>query len=288
MKQILIIIACLMIVNMSEGQERNKYFSLRESAIHEFSVYGMGGLSSLNYTLSSGGSQSNGFGGSGGIGYTFNISDSWGVTTGAEIGIFGSKIAYGSLNDSYEGYADDYFSLTYSMNNYEEQHKVTLFSVPLMAQFKRPLGGGFTHFYFAGGFKIGLPVTAKATIAPRTISASGYFHYEEVEYVDLDEYGLANNLQLPKTTADVDLSFSAAAIVETGVRFSLRDNIALYAGAFLDYGLNSISSINDQPLVSYYQTYTSSTFGHNSILSTHHADASIFSAGLKIRLSFGK
>jgi hypothetical protein len=275
-----------MIVNMSKGQERNDNFSLRKSAIHEFSVYGMGGLSSLNYSLSSGGSQSNGFGGSGGIGYTFNISDSWGVTTGAEIGIFGSKIAYGSLNGSYAGYD---FMLTYSMNNYEEQHKVTLFSIPLMAQFKMPLGGGSTHLYFAGGFKIGLPVTGKATIAPRTINASGYFHYEEVEYVDLDEYGLVNNRQLPEMTEDIDLSFSVAAAVETGFRFSLNDNIAFYAGAFLDYGLNNISSRNDKPLVGYYQSYTSSTFVYSNILNTDFTDkVNIFSAGLKIRLSFGK
>jgi hypothetical protein len=273
---------------MLEAQSNNNS-SRYESPVHEFSIYGLGGLSNLNYELLGGGTKSGSIGGGAGLGYTFNINKTLGVVTGVEIGIFGGKVAYGSLSGKYEyGIADDenHFKLRYSTSDYEEQQKAMLLSVPLMMQFKTPLGQS-AHFYLAGGFKFGFPVNAEATISPRIITTSGEFSYEQVEYVNLEEYGFVSDLSLAKTKSKIDFGFSAALAIETGVRFSLSDNVALYTGAFFDYGLNDIRSAKDKNIIDY-QISTPSVFGHNSVLNSSMTDkVNIFSAGLKIRISFG-
>jgi hypothetical protein len=264
--------------------------SLRsKSPTHEFSVYGLGGLSGLDYKLSGDGTKSGGAGGGIGLGYIFNINDNWGIVTGAEVGIFGSKVAYDSHSGEYEyGTAGtyDHFKLRYSMSGYEEQQKVTLFSVPVMVQFKTPTGRA--HFYLAGGIKFGFPINAEATITQGRVTTSGDFSYEQIEYVDLEEYGFVNNMPLAETKSKIDLGFSATLALETGVRFSLSDNVALYTGAFLDYGLNDIRSVKDKHVIDY-QISAPSEFVHNSVLNSALTDkVNIFAAGLKIRLSFGK
>jgi hypothetical protein len=288
MKYTFLSIISLLIISTASAQRRGHYSS-GDSPTHEISVYGLGGLSSLNYKLSGGGTTNGGVGGGGGVGYTFNINDSWGITTGVEIGIFGGKATYGALSGQYEygtTGSEAHFKFRYSLSAYEETQSVTLFSVPVMAQFKTPLSSSI-HFYLAGGFKLGLPVSAKATITPGTATTSGEFSYEQVEYDDLERYGFGTNLQLVKTKSDIDLGFSAALALETGLRFSLSDNIALGVGAYLDYGLNSVQSVNDKHILNY-QFENPQTFIHNSVLNTALTDKiNLFSAGVKIKIAFG-
>lgn len=279
-----------MTVNMTEAQRRGGYYSQNESPTHEFSVYGFGGLSSLNYKLSEGGTKSGGAGVGAGIGYTFNISDSWGIATGGEISSAGSKATYGSLSGEYEYGTPgtwEHFRFHYSQNGYEEQQKVTLFSVPVMLQFKTLLGSS-AHFYLSGGFKIGLPVSARATVSPGTVTTSGEFSYEQIEYRSIEEYGFVTGMPLGKTESSIDLGISAALALETGVRFSLNDNVALYTGVFLDYGLNDVRSTKDRHVTGY-QIATPSTFVHGSVLNSALTDkANIFATGVKIKISFGR
>jgi hypothetical protein len=283
-------IVCLLIASISEAQRRGGYYSRGELPTHEISVYGLGGLSSLNYKLSDGGTKSGGIGGGGGIGYTFNINDNWGITTGAEVGIFGGKAAYDGLSGEYEyGSAGtrDHFLFRYSLDGYEERQNVMLFFVPITAQFKMPLDES-VHFYLAGGFKLGLPVNAKATVAPGRITTSGDFGYEQIEYTDLEEYGFVTDMPLSETKTDINLGFSAALSLETGVRFSLGGNAALYTGAFFDYGLNNIRSTDDKHVVNY-QINMPAVFLRNSVLNGVRVDkVNIVVGGLKIRISFGK
>jgi hypothetical protein len=259
--------------------------SLRKSPAHEFSIYGMGGLSRLNYQLSGDGTKSGGIGGGAGIGCTFNISNNWGVVTGVEISLVEAKVAYDNLSGEYEyGNAGTWghFQFHYSLDDYEEQQKAMLFSVPVMLQFKT---GGSTNFYLAGGFKIGFPVSADATISPGTVTTSGDFSYEQVEYIDIEEYGFGHNMPLDKTKSKIDLGFSLALALETGVRFSLSDKIGLYTGLYVDYGLNSISK-SDRHLLEY-DIDNPSTFKRNSILNTSSIDkVNMLSAGLKVKISF--
>jgi hypothetical protein len=275
-----------MTVNMMEAQESAE--PSRKLPKHEFSIYGLGGLAGLNYKLSEGGTQSNSAGGGAGFGYTFNLNSNWGITLGAEIEIYGSKATYGALSGEYEyGTAGtwEHLRFHYSVSGYEEQQRITQSSIPVMLQFKTS-SGGTACFYIAGGVKIGSPLSAKATITSGRATTSGEFSYEQVEYSDLAEYGFVDNLPLAETKSKIALGASVALALESGVRFPLSSNIALYTGAFLDYGLNDIRSATDKHVIGY-QTGTPSVFEHNSILNSVRTDkVNIFSAGLKIKIAF--
>jgi hypothetical protein len=276
----------LLIISTAAAQRRG-YSSRSALSTHEISLYGSGGLSSLNYRLSGDATTSGSIGFGGGIGYTYNINAVWGIATGVEIGFFGGKAAYGSLSDGYEygtTGSEDHFLFRYSLGGYEEKQRVTLLSVPVMAQFKTPVSRS-VHFYLSGGFKFGLPVSAKATISPGTATTSGEFSYEQVTY-DVEKYGFVTGLRLADTKNDVDLGFSTALAVETGFRFSLSHRIALGVGAYLDYGLNSVQSVNDRHILDY-QIADPSTFIHHSVLHTALTDKiHLFDAGVKIRIIF--
>jgi hypothetical protein len=252
----------------------------------------MGGMSNLRYTLSGGGGAHSKLDGSGGVGYgyTFNFSDRIGIAVGMEIGFYSNDAVCTNISDEYEyGIPGerDHFILSYSMDRYEEVQNVTLMSVPIMLQFKTPIGRTSSHFYFSGGLKFGFPSNIKATVLPGTISASGYYSFEQVEYhTNLPEYGFADK-PFDTKVFSFDLEYSTILALETGIRFSLGSNASIYTGAFLDYGLNNMSPMERKPLIEY-RTDAPSTFRHSSILNSSMADkVNIFGVGLKVRISFG-
>jgi hypothetical protein len=263
---------------------------------HELSIYGLGGLSSLSYTLSNSGSRSGGMGGGAGLSYTFNINPSLGMVVGVEMSTYSSEASYSSVPETYKtGTGDNELRFSYSLNNYKETQNVTLFSIPIMAQYSLPVNsGGTIRFYASGGFKLGFPISAKADIAPCTANTSGEFAYENVKYEELLQHGLGNNISLPAIKTAFDLGFSAALALETGVRFDLTDKIGLYTGVYFDYGLNSIQTVNDKHPLEYDLRHLSEPdkvnerpFLYHSILNTGFVDkVNLLSIGLKLRIGF--
>jgi hypothetical protein len=266
----------------------------QEKRQHELSIYGIGGYSPIVYTLDANGGRSGGMGAGAGLGYTFNISSSFGIVTGVEMSTYSSEASFSSVSDNYpreEKELDlDEYRVSYSQNDYNETQNVTMFSVPVMAQYSLPLGSGLTEFFVSGGFKLGFPMNAKADIQPvGTATTKVYFAYEKVEYggPEVEQHGFVTNKQIPGDNRKIDLGFSASLALETGLRFSLTDNIGLYTGVYFDYGLNNIQKVNDKHLLEYYFA-DKSTFKHYSVLNTSFTDkVNLMSIGLKIRIGFG-
>jgi opacity protein-like surface antigen len=257
---------------------------------HELSIYGGAGLSVINYALDKSGSRSDGsnsVAGILGIGYTWNINDNFGVVTGVEMSRYNGKTSYDVISGDREyGTGDDRFKFSYSMRNYIEEQSTVMISIPAMAQYSAPLSDPVT-FYLAAGFKFGLPVNAKATIFPGDVSTSGYYYFENQRYYDdLPDYGFTNS-KPSSVTSDVALKVSMAMSIESGVRFSLMDNMRVYTGAYLDYGLNNIRSKHEDLLINYHEL-NPSAYTYSSVLNTAHADKiKIFAVGLKLKISFG-
>jgi opacity protein-like surface antigen len=294
MKQIFLMIltvCCLMITTAAQAQN----FRKQDVSKHELSIYGLVGYSPLSYTLSKEGAKSGGIGGGAGLGYTFNINPSLGIVTGVEMATYTSEASFDNIPDEYNtGTGNDLFRFSYSLNNYRETQNLTLFSIPVMAQYSLPLGSGSTKFYVSGGLKLGFPVKAEADITPGTATVSGYLAYEHVEYEDLPQHGFGSNISLPKTKKDIDLGFSTALVLETGVHFALTGKTGLYTGVYFSYGLNSIQQVNDKHLLEYEIEHLSDfyevnerPFLYHSLLNTGFADkVSLMSVGLKLRISF--
>jgi hypothetical protein len=264
---------------------------------HEVGIFGGGGMSVLNYSLNMGGSKTDGASGiSGffGIAYTWNINHQFGITTGLEMISYGAKTTYESItsdpkdpNNTYNA-GDDVFEMLfqYTMENYVEEQTAAFFSIPVMLQYSVPLSGT-KKFYMSGGLKFGLPINAKATIFPGTVTTSGYYSFQNQTYTELDRYGFINAKSLASTTKDIDVSVLLTASLETGMRFYLTDKILLYTGAYLDYGLNDIRSTKDKGLLNY-QVQIPSELKHASVLNTSHVNkVKTLGVGLKVKVSFG-
>jgi hypothetical protein len=262
----------------------------RESK-HELSIYGLGGYSSIVYTLDRNGSVSGGAGGGAGLGYTFNINSSFGIVAGVEMMTFGAEASFDEIQGEYtEETSIRPYEFSYTMSNYKEKQSVTMFSIPVMAKYGLPLGGGSTRFYAAGGFKFGFPLSAKTDIAPGTTTTSIYGVVEQVRYenADMPHNGLVRNAVLPNTKKDLELGFSATLSLEAGLSFTLTDKINLYTGAYFDYGLNSIQKTDNRRLLELEDHYDQpSKFIYNSVLDTGLTEkANLMSVGLKLRIGF--
>jgi hypothetical protein len=286
----------MMIIMAATAQEVQNDSPKPDVKRHELSVYGLGGYSPLLYTLDGNGSKSGSTGGGAGLGYTFNISPSLGITTGVEMMSYSSKASFDNIDGNYsEGTGTTLFRFTYSLANYSETQNITLLSIPVMAQYSVPLGGSSVKYYASGGLKFGFPVSAKADIASCKTTAQGlkgYFAYEDIEYTNLPQHGFGSNTELPKVSKDLDLGFSLALALETGARFTLTDKIALYTGLYFDYGLNNIQKTSDKHIIEYNASDVSNasntfSFGRHSVLDTAAVDKiNLLSVGLKVRISF--
>jgi hypothetical protein len=209
------------------------------------------------------------------------------MVTGIEMTVYGAEISFDNVSGEYvEGTGEQQLQFSYSLNNYREKHSVTTFSIPIMAQYGLPLGRGATKFYASGGFKLGFPIVAKTEITPGTATTSGHYTHENIVYRNLPQHGFVTNTALPNVKQDLKPGFSAALAIEAGARFSLTGKIDLYAGTYLDYGLNSIQKTNKRHLLEY-DSFNETTFKHNSVLDTGLiSKANLLSAGLKLRIGF--
>jgi hypothetical protein len=259
---------------------------------HEIALYGAGGMSVLNYSPDMNGSKTDGLGAIGGIGYTWNINYRLGITTGLEVTSYNAKTTYDAISmDKNYGAGVDRFNFRYSMSNYVEEQDVTFIMIPAMLQYSVPLSGS-AKFYVSGGCKVGLPIRANATIFPGTVNTSGHYYFENQTYisrpdVNMEQYGFVSGLKPDPIESDIDVTVLITASLETGARFYLTDNILLYTGAYVDYGLNSIRSEKSRNLINY-QEHNPSELKYASVLNTPHVNnVKVLGAGLKVKISFG-
>jgi len=262
---------------------------------HEFSLYGGGGLSTLNYNVTAG-KQNNGFGGKVGLGYQFFFSKKFGLGTGAELALYNSKYTLDNLSQQYmttdmEGTDFEFRS---AITNYKETQQAMLLQIPLMLQFQT---GSKHQFYAALGGKAGIPLYGKSESSSATIVNSGYYPEENYEYTTQEFMGFG---AFTGRNADNNLNFKMAffASAEAGVKWKLKNKLALYTGAYLDYGLNNIYKENStaQQFVAY-NTASPRDFTENSIFAsqyTQNGNSQYFTekitplaVGIKIKLAFG-
>jgi hypothetical protein len=289
MKQIFLMFCSLLMITTTaraQDEEKQDMPNVPDVRKHELSVYGIGGYSSINYTLGANGSKSSSIGGGAGLAYAININPSLGIVMGLEMSTYSAEASFANVKSEYnEGTELDLYRFGYSLKNYREMQNVTLFSIPVMAQYSLPLGSGSTRFYVSGGFKFGFPVSATADITPGSVDTRGYYAFEDVEYTNLPQHGYGTDELLPSVKEDFDLGFSAALSLEAGARFTLTDRIGLYTGLYFDYGLNNIQKTDDKSLLEY-NSISESILKH-SVLSTGFTDRiNLLSIGLKVRIGF--
>jgi hypothetical protein len=255
--------------------------------MHELSVSVSGGISNFVYSLDEG-SHSSGFGGGLDVGYSYNVKRWLAIVTGFGVSLYNSKLNMDKCSENYTGYdnAGDEFTLNYSVAGYSEQQNAVLFTIPVMARYSTSLGKGALRYYAAGGLKLGIPISATASINAKTVTTSGYYVFEYGEYTDLPKYGFVNGAAGDKTDFKIKLGFVALLALETGIRFPVGYKKDLMTGIYLDYSPGNISQSHNRHVLEYQPLYPSK-YVYNSVINTNLLNkVHLISAGLKVGLSF--
>lgn len=281
MKNICILICFLATSSMSIAQS-------------QFTVYGTGGMSNLNYKLDAGkvgGGFDGGIGFGFGINYTYNTESNFGITTGVGLTSYGGKATSESLSGEHT--LDDNgnnFQFNYSIIGYSEKQSATLFTVPVMLQYRFPFDSRSSNFFVLGaGMKFGLPISTTTTASMEKITTSGHYTYEDQTYTDLPQHGFVSEQSIVNANSSVDFGFSMMASVEAGLHFSFNERTGLYTGLFIDYGVNNILKPGDKYIVESQPSDPLRVIKYNSILNTEMVNKiNMYSVGIKLGVQFGK
>jgi outer membrane protein OmpA-like peptidoglycan-associated protein len=280
---------------------------------HEFSIWGAGGISTLNYTPSFG-NRTNLAGGAFGMGYTFYFHRNWGIHTGAEVAVYNTTFNLKNLKDSYTRYGFDDLTPSWTgtdekidyhteLRTYTEKQQLLNLNIPLMLQFQTPLQVGSRHQFFASaGAKFGIPLKSTYKVSNTTVYTWYYDYKSNQEFrPDPTDYGnphledLGCFYNTPYSTEKLANKFEIAglAMAEMGVKWRLNSKHSLYVGAYFDYGFTNINKQKDNrffefdpenaELVSY--SILSSQYAHNGgAIKNFTQNVSPVSFGIKIRL----
>ena len=247
----------------------------------EYSIYGGGGLSTLNYKLSQG-KRSGGFGGDLGVGFTYFIDFKWGIHSGLGIGLYGAeaKLNGNAVTPNLIDEEGKRFDMHTTLVRYSETQKVMYLNIPVMAQFRlNPRDG----FYAMGGFKVGIPINGKYSSKSAQFINKGY-------YPDLDNYATVQKFagygvfESKNFDDNIKMDVAIMLALEMGWKWQINNQFSLYSGSYCDFGLNNVVKDN-LPLINY-SSVDPSGFTTNSALSTFTKKTGIMAVGVKLRLAF--
>lgn len=271
------------------------FSSLPAQLKHEFSMYGGGGLSALRYDLSHGEAKERP-GGQAGFGYTYFILPNFGITSGLEFAFYKTRLTLDSFSDSYLSQDKDgrEFEFHTTVNNLEEKQNAMFLQVPLMLQFHTK---GKFGFYMAAGCRIAIPTKTRYRLSgATTITSTGYYADEETTYTDDADRGFGT-FAVEGGKKDMKFKVSTMVSLEAGMRRDFGEGVALYVGAFVDYGLNNIHKADKGDRVVKYDPATPGKFEVGSVLNSGYVkegEGSFFTEkiktiaiGVKVKMAFG-
>jgi hypothetical protein len=220
--------------------------------------------------------------------FTMNITENIGLASGFEIAKYSAKTT-GNFNESYNAtHADgSEFIYTYNLNGYVEQQNLTLLSIPLMVKFAtKPFSDIYMKYFAACGFKVAIPLARTTTINPGSLTSTGYFLEENIEYTGFPEQGFVNAFNAPEQTDKIGFRMGVALALETGITFMSNEDISAGASIYCDIGLNNMLKSGDRYMVEY-QRLKPDIMLFNSIMKTERVKRiEMFSIGLKLSVNF--
>ncbi len=243
----------------------------------------------LNYAINNGAAKlKTGF--QAGIGYTKFFNKRWGIATGLELGYYQTKatLTPNTVFSSYEVDSDlNAFEFRVKTKGYEEKQKLYALNIPLMLQYQSSSKGN-TQFYSQAGVKFSIPLNSPYETKADEISAAGYYPDVNAEINDLPAHGFGTQTNW-SSKGDYEFKVSYALAAEAGLKFRLSSRNFLYAGAYIDYGLNNIKKADGrETLLAYNPTALSQSqaTGVFSLANTT-GDVRLMAYGIKLRVGFG-
>jgi hypothetical protein len=254
-------------------------FTIKAQVSHEISLNGGGGLSIFNYKLSKSGNAM-GAGGDVGAGYTCLFNKFVGIRIGAEVGFYNAKAKLDGLKvvtPSRMDSENDRFIMHTILSKYTETVNSVFVNIPLMLQIQ---AGETQKFYALIGAKAGIPISNKCKVSDATLTNEAYYP-EYDNWLKEQEFAGFGTFTGQKVNGKFKLGITAILAVEIGGKWKLGEKLALYTGAFFDYGVNN--SGKKEPFVNY-KAENPASFTTNSAMAANKMN--IMAAGIKLRFAF--
>ena len=256
--------------------------ALAQSA-HEFSVYAGGGLSTLNYSLREG-NRNDGRGGDFGLGYTYFFHKQWGINTGLGLAFYNAKAVLNNgtvvITPNLQDNEGDTFDMYSTLDGYEEKQNTMFLNIPVMLQYQT---NKTNKFYALGGVKIGIPLSGSYQITGATITNKGYYPKYD-NWLTTQQFMGFGVFENQKPGGDLDLKVSFMLSAEAGMKWAIGNNLRLYTGLYVDYGLNDIVRAHNKPVVNY-SADAPENISINSALESLSGKVSNRMVGVKIKLA---
>jgi len=257
---------------------------------HEYSITVGGGASGFQ-TRPTIGRNNGGWTGTAGLGYHYFFNPSWSIGSGANFAMYKGGMSINGYNQrqvTINSETGNTFEFSISTSKYREKQNALMITIPLMGQFLYQ-DAGPTAFYAALGAKVGIPLTAKSK-STGSFTTEGFFPNLDVTYKDLPDYGFVTNQSFPNKKTGVGLKTSFMLSAELGVKWSLGPMSSLYAGFYVDYGVNRVlDKVNaDNTNIVVYQTDRPEVFNFNTAASLYARKAAPFAGGVTVRLAFSE
>jgi outer membrane protein OmpA-like peptidoglycan-associated protein len=265
MKKQIILGLSLLIGGALQAQEAGSYLHLNVG----------GGLHNLSYDIPNGTEK-------GKAGYTLNaaysyfFSPHWGLQTGIGLQSFSAISTLNTTTSATDVDTDgDAYQYRTYYKNWQEKQQVLFMDIPLELQYRLGIGKR-TSILASAGVKVALPINTSYKTEGGEIQTTGYYSKWNVELTDLPEHGFTTiNGNYPGV---LSLKPAFMGIVDLGGLFKLSEKIDLYAGAYLNYGLNN--AVNSDTKVIYHKNGT-----YNGMFSSNQiSNVKPISVGLKVGL----
>jgi len=240
------------------------------------------------------GVSSSGSAGELGVGFTGFVTSQIGLHVGLGISLHNIGVNVDSLKTFTENNTDlinnETRNLFSALYGYRETYRTFSLSVPLMIQFQTMQNqGGWNRrndvkqgFYAMAGVKLNI-------LLSNTYESQVSSFYASAHYVDKNNWTDTQNFAgfgtFKGKNSKGDFGYIQALLaVEAGMKWRISDNMYLYTGAYLDYGLNDPTKNSRKP---------TSDFIHPDNLPEltllEFADrTNLFVIGVKLRLAFIK
>jgi len=270
MKKPLIIGLSLLLYANIQAQEAGHYLYLNTG----------GGFHNLSYNLQNGSEK-------GSCGYTFNagygyfFNEHWGVQTGLGLQSFKptATLTYQTGTPSTDTDGTTYEYRTY-YNNWQEQQRLLFLDIPFGVQYRYKLNEKF-QLVAAAGLKISVPVKTTYKTTGGEIITTGFYSQWNVELKDMPQHDF-NNIT-DQLTGNVSIKTSYSGFADLGALYALSPMLDLYAGGYVNYGLNNAHKSDNKMVYQQGNVY-------NGVLASNQTDkARIVSLGLNVgvRWHFG-
>lgn len=210
------------------------------------------GLSNLRYTNSKI-SGSGGFGFQLGVQYRYTIDPMFSVISGLEFARYSSTSNLENGLYASDAIDENTSAFTYKVTTtgYTEKQHFNTLNVPILMQ-ARFDNDTQMAFYVNGGVKIHVPIGNTFTATSDALTTTGFYPNLNLELENIEDKGFGTSNNFTKEGRYNEVKTAVSITLEGGAIFKVNES-DLYAGVYMDYGVTSMYSADNQANVLQYK-----------------------------------